>query len=26
MIKLGDGIEVEETNFAEEVAATAGKN
>ncbi len=24
-IKLGDGIEVEETNFAEEVAATAGK-
>ena len=25
MIKLGDGIEVEETNFAEEVAATAGK-
>ena len=25
-IKLGDGIEVEETNFAEEVAATAGKN
>ena len=26
IIKLGDGIEVEETNFAEEVAATAGKN
>ena len=26
MIKLGDGIEVEETNFAEEVAATAAKN
>jgi len=26
MIKLGDGIEVEETNFAEEVAATASKN
>ena len=25
IIKLGDGIEVEETNFAEEVAATAGK-
>ncbi len=25
MIKLGDGIEVEETNFAEEVAVTAGK-
>jgi elongation factor Ts len=26
IIKLGDGIEVEETNFAEEVAAPAGKN
>jgi elongation factor Ts len=26
MIKLGDGIEVEETNFAEEVAATASKS
>ena len=26
IIKLGDGIEVEETNFAKEVAATAGKN
>ena len=26
IIKLGDGIEVEETNFAEEVAATASKN
>ena len=26
MIKLGDGIEVQDTNFAEEVAATAGKN
>jgi elongation factor Ts len=26
VIKLGDGIEVEETNFAEEVAATASKN
>ena len=25
-IKLGDGIEVEETNFAEEVAATVSKN
>jgi len=26
IIKLGDGIEIENTNFAEEVAATVNKN